>query len=269
MRIIVKKSLLAFLVLFYITTVFTSTYAATLYTTGSSVNMRKSGSANAAKVYTISGKGQAVTTSGSVKNIGNSKYWTKVTHKDSKNKTHTGYIRNDLLTTTKPSGSSNATNGSVAFKRGSKSFLQIAKNCKTYYAKNKFTYNKGSGAIPADNSKSTKTDCSAYVCWVLYEYASANGKSSMKKHYSKHIYSESIGNSSYMTKVKVDKKDKLKYAKTGDILIYSGHVEIYAGSSKNGKAVVYNCGDTSYIQNSGSRTASRSVSKIKEIWRVR
>ena len=62
----------------------------------------------------------------------------------------------------------------------------------------------------------------------------------------------------------------------GDILVYSGHVEIYAGTTDTGMTLVYNCGGSDSINSSGSNgleeasnaSGSHGVNNAAKILRV-
>ena len=160
--------------------------------------------------------------------------------------------------------------GLPSFGRTSRSYLSIVKNCKSYYARNKFVYNKNCKSkyrsVPADKSIKYNgkyvTDCSTFVCWTLYEYAKANNKTQMAKYYNKQIVTSSF-KGKHLTALK-----KGQSPKAGDILKYNGHVEIYAGSVKKGHPVVYNCGTTKSVQTSGTTVSSKTTSQVKAIYRV-
>lgn len=160
--------------------------------------------------------------------------------------------------------------GLPSFGRTSRSYLSIVKNCKRYYARNKFVYNKNCKSkyrsVPADKSIKYNgkyvTDCSTFVCWTLYEYAKANNKTQMAKYYNKQIVTSNF-KGKHLTALK-----KGQSPKAGDILKYNGHVEIYAGSVKKGHPVVYNCGTTKSVQTSGTTVSSKTTSQVKAIYRV-
>lgn len=181
------------------------------------------------------------------------------------------------------SSSSTTTNKNTlpAFNRTSSNLLTIIKNCKTYYAKNNFSYNLAAGvrSIPADNSKSYNgnyyVDCSSYVSWVLYEYALANGKTDMKNYFSYQRNSATFasiganGGNSYLKVV-----NGFSNAKAGDILVTPGHVEFLSSYTKNSNGTytikVYNCGSDSSIKVAGiTNSATKNISEISYILRVK
>lgn len=180
-------------------------------------------------------------------------------------------------------------NGLPTFTRNSLSLLQIIKNCKSYYAKNNFVYSTASGArtIPADKSKMYNgnycVDCSAYVSWVLYEYALINGNVPMGQYFNYQRSSSTFANiganggNDYLMVVDSKKDGKsvdLSKAKSGDILVSPGHVEFFYSYTKTGTNTasinVYNCGSNSSIKVDGITTsATRNISDITYILRVR
>ena len=176
---------------------------------------------------------------------------------------------------------SNKQTGLPTFNRNRTDLIGIIQNCKKYYATNNFYYSLSNGvrSIPADKSKSYNgqyyTDCSNFVSWVLYEYALANGNTSMKNYFSYQRNSStfaSIGSSvknSYFQKI-----NSLSNAKAGDILVTSGHVEFLSSYTKNTNGTlnlkVYNCGSNASLKASGITTsATKYESEIKCILRVK
>lgn len=175
----------------------------------------------------------------------------------------------------------NNQNGLPKFNRNRSDLIGIIQNCKKYYATNNFYYSLASGvrSIPADNSKNYNgqyyTDCSNFVSWVLYEYAQANGNTSMKNYFSYQRNSSTFSNigfaggNSYLQKI-----SSLNNAKTGDILVTNGHVEFLSSYTKNTNGTlnlkVYNCGSNASLKASGVTTsATKYESEIKCILRVR
>ena len=108
--------------------------------------------------------------------------------------------------------------------------LQKAKQCHDYLRKNGYKYDQVGLNIPITSSVST-IDCSSYVSWVLYEA----GFTQFKGH--QHRSADFATNPYNWEKIS---KENLQ---AGDILVYSGHVEIYAGNGK-----YYNCGGPESIQ---------------------
>lgn len=98
----------------------------------------------------------------------------------------------------------------------------------------KYSYNnKSNKSVPVDPPY---IDCSSYVSWVMYESGFKDFKGGQKP--SSTFNSNPWG-------WEVISKDK---AKAGDILIYSGHVEIYAGKEN----YVYNTGSNKAINSAGT-----------------
>lgn len=176
---------------------------------------------------------------------------------------------------------SNNANGLPTFNRNRTDLLGIIQNCKKYYASNNFYYSLANGvrSIPADNSKSYNgqyyTDCSNFVSWTLYEYARANGNTTMKNYFSYQRNSATFANigasggNSYLQKI-----SSLSNAKAGDILVTNGHVEFLSSYTKNSNGTitlkVYNCGSNASLKASGVTTsATKYESKIKCILRVK
>ncbi|MBO5143467.1 MAG: peptidoglycan-binding protein [Clostridia bacterium] len=225
-----------------------------------------------------------------------------------------GFVSRQYLTTRKPTttsssitstnsnNSTNTNNSTIsnqqftssklpAFNRISSNLMTIIKNCKAYYANNKFYYSLANGvrSIPADNSKPYGdynryyTDCSNYVSWVLYEYALANNKPSMKNYFSYQRNSATFktigdnGGNSYLTVISKRTSTSnvnLAQAKPGDILVSPGHVEFFNSYvlNSNGSITlkVYNCGSTSTIQVPGITTsATKNLNDITYILRIK
>lgn len=180
-------------------------------------------------------------------------------------------------------------NGLPAFARNASSLLSIIQNCKAYYASHPFYYSTANGvrSIPADQSTNYSgkyyTDCSSFVTWALYEYASANGNTAMKNYFSYQRNSAtfaSIGASDGNAYLKVidqkttTKRVNLSLAKPGDILVSPGHVEFfqsYTNNSANYVTIkVYNCGSNASIKNAGVTTsATLNPNEITYILRVK
>lgn len=194
-----------------------------------------------------------------------------------------GYIYSQYLKTTI------ASNVLPKFNRTATSLISIIKNCKSYYANNNFYYSLEAGvrSIPADNSKTYNgkryVDCSSFTSWVLYEYALANGKTSMKNYFSTQKTSSVFstigqnGGNSYLNVVdskSANRNVDLVNAKEGDILVTKGHVEFFESYEKNSNGTltikVYNCGSDSSIKASGITTsATKYASEILYILRVK
>ncbi len=190
-----------------------------------------------------------------------------------------GYVSSTYISNTSPI--TNVSTGLPTFNRRSTNLLNIIKNCKTYYSSNNFKYSLAIGArtIPADASNKYnsyyRTDCSTYVSWVLYEYALANGKTSMKNYFSTQKNSSVFasiganGGNSYLQTV-----NGLSNARAGDILVTPGHVEFLSSYNTNSNGSlsikVYNCGSNSSIAAPGITTsATKYESEILYILRVK
>lgn len=195
-----------------------------------------------------------------------------------------GYISSNYLSKSyiAPSNIANQSSGTLpTFNRGTTSLINIIKNCKSYYSNNNFKYSLAAGvrSIPADKSKSYNsnyyTDCSNFVSWVLYEYALANGKTSMQNYFSYQRNSATFasiganGGNNYLTVI-----NGIGNAKPGDILVTNGHVEFFSSYYKNSNGTlsikVYNCGSDSSIKQPGiSTSATKYASEIKYILRIK
>ena len=194
-----------------------------------------------------------------------------------------GYIYSQYLKTS-------ITNNTLPkFNRTATSLINIIKNCKAYYANNNFYYSLAAGVrtIPADNSKTYDgkryVDCSSFTSWVLYEYALANNKTSMKNYFSTQKTSSVFANigenggNNYLSVVDRKTSNKnvnLTNAKEGDILVTKGHVEFFKSYVKNTNGTlnikVYNCGSDSSIKVAGVTTsATKYASEILYILRVK
>lgn len=178
--------------------------------------------------------------------------------------------------------------GLSAFQRNHTNLLEIIKACKAYYAKNSFVYSLADGArtIPADLSKLYNNqyycvDCSSFVTWVLYEYASARQNTAMKSYFSYQRSSNTFasiganGGNAYLEVVsqKGNSSVNLSLAKPGDIIVSLGHVEFFDSYTQNGNEVslrVYNCGSNASVRTTGvSTSATRLLQEITYILRVR
>lgn len=200
-----------------------------------------------------------------------------------------GYISSqylsDNITNTNPIVQSN---NLPIFIRNSTSLLSIIQNCKAYYANNNFYYSTSSGvrSIPADRSINYSgkyyVDCSSFVTWVLYEYASANNNDAMKNYFSYQRNSATFANiglnggNIFLQVVSSNRNGcvDLSLAKPGDILVSPGHVEFFNSytsySPTYATIKVYNCGSNTSIRNSGLTTsATLNPNNITYILRVK
>ena len=125
-------------------------------------------------------------------------------------------------------------------------FLGIAKQCHDYIRNNNFYYVQGN-KIPYPNGTSY-IDCSAYVTWVLYEY----GYTEFAGHQKDTAWFMGSGPSKMGWTIL-----KPSEAKTGDLLVKSGHIEIFAGDGVG----TYAAGSTNAIRTEISYKGC-SLSKI-------
>lgn len=164
--------------------------------------------------------------------------------------------------------------GLEEFKRSDgndKTFIGAVKDVKKYYADHGFKYCKECGAAKMIVSNSTRvcshkggaytTDCSAAITTYLYYYAKANGSDTMMREFDQQKNSDEyvrvFNNDGYINGVKYFEKVPIDEIQEGDILVRSGHVEIYAGSMADSThANVYNAGDDTYIANPGTAPSS-------------
>lgn len=109
--------------------------------------------------------------------------------------------------------------------------VQKAKECHDYLRLNGYKYVQAGVNIPISSSVKT-IDCSSYVSWVLYEAGF--------KEFAGYQKTSSYFLKNPMNWEKITSIDKLQ---PGDILVYTGHVQIYAGDGK-----YYNCGGDKSIQ---------------------
>lgn len=125
-------------------------------------------------------------------------------------------------------------------------FLGIAKQCHDYIRNNNFYYVQGN-KIPYPNGTSY-IDCSAYVTWVLYEY----GYTEFAGHQKDTAWFMGSGPSKMGWTIL-----KPSEAKAGDLLVKSGHIEIFAGDGVG----TYAAGSTNAIRTEISYKGC-SLSKI-------
>ena len=110
-------------------------------------------------------------------------------------------------------------------------FVAIAKKCHDYVRENRFSYG-GGNTIPIDESGSKVIDCSTFVSWVCYEYGYKDFKGGQTP------TSQLLGKARSHNWTIKDGSE----AVAGDILLRTGHTEIYAGNGKS-----YNCGSDESI----------------------
>lgn len=166
-------------------------------------------------------------------------------------------------------------------------FADIAKSCMAVLRENNFYYGSKTYDFkksPPSASTSTKQiDCSGYVSWVIYEYAKKKGNTTLMAEFETNKNSTAIMNymsshTEYFTKVGKLSAIDPQNLKAGDIIVKSGHVEIFGkyDSSKTNKYRCYNAGATNCIRDNqdgvvdgmsggacNSSTSSYTVYRIK------
>ena len=130
---------------------------------------------------------------------------------------------------------SNTTGGSV---------VEAAVQCHAYLRNNGFTYAQTGNNIPITGTGG-HIDCSSYVSWVLYEAGFTEFEGYQK--------TSSVFTSNPWGWEEVSVSE----AQPGDILTYSGHVEIVAGDAGD-KFRVYNCGSDNSINAEGTEDLPES-----------
>ena len=197
-----------------------------------------------------------------------------------------GYIASQYLSDMTTSNTNS--NGLPSFIRNSSNLIQIIQNCKAYYANNNFYYSIANGvrSIPADKSINYSgkyyVDCSSFVSWVLYEYASANNNTAMKNYFSYQRNSTTfanigaMGGNEFLEVISSNKNGcvNLSIAKPGDILVSNGHVEFFNSYTMYSPTYailkVYNCGSNTSIQRAGlTNSAILNPNDISYILRVK
>ena len=195
-----------------------------------------------------------------------------------------GYIEEGLISEgNAPSVAKNAPSGKsnpeLKFDRNTLNdeildFFGVAGQVKKYCYKRGFKYEKGCGKAAID--KSTNIDCSGFVTSSIYEYATSKANTSngdKQKYYKAMAGNISDGqgddnkqkSSENFRAMKGDKNLFVKEVSTedikrGDILTYSGHVEIYAGEDdENKKPFVLNCGSNGSINQPGITRSGRNI----------
>ena len=130
----------------------------------------------------------------------------------------------------------NDTNGTNENFSADGTMVGIAKKCHDYIRENNFYYSSadnkdageykkdgpstGNGSIPYPNG-TNYIDCSAYVTWVLYEYG--------YEEFTTQKTSSWFNGTGPENKEGWKVLEKVNDAQPGDILVKSGHVEIYVG----------------------------------------
>lgn len=132
-----------------------------------------------------------------------------------------------------------------------------------YLRNNGYTYAQAGITVP--NLRGRTIDCSSYVSWTLVNAGVSGFSEGMYQWTSSTFTSNPLG----WQEVSVDN------AQPGDIVTYSGHVEIIAGPGDAGRFLVYNCGGNSSINSNGqaygvpeSSMSSHSKTSIRKILRT-
>lgn len=128
--------------------------------------------------------------------------------------------------------------------------LQKAKECHDYLRINGYRYKQVGISIPIKNGKTV--DCSSYVSWVLYEAGFTEFRGHQK--------TSSYFAANPMNWEKISKEN----LQAGDILVYEGHVQIYAGDGK-----YYNCGSNNSIQTEAPSVYGVSINKSSFLFGLR
>lgn len=117
--------------------------------------------------------------------------------------------------------------------------VEKAVECHAYLRNNGFTYAQDGTNIPLSGSDRT-IDCSSYVSWALYEAGFVEEFQGYQK-------TSSVFTSNLWGWQEVSVSE----AQPGDIVTYSGHVEIIA-ADEGDRFRVYNCGGNSSIMSAGT-----------------
>lgn len=129
--------------------------------------------------------------------------------------------------------------------------LEKAKQCHDYLRNNKYKYAQAGISVPITSAVKT-VDCSSFVSWVLYETGFTEFKGYQKT-------------SSYFKKNPMNwQKISKENLQAGDILVYTDHVQIYAGDEK-----YYNCGGNDSIQTVAPSTKGVSINNSKFLFGLR
>lgn len=129
--------------------------------------------------------------------------------------------------------------------------LEKSKQCHDYLRNNKYTYKQAGISVPITSSVKT-VDCSSFVSWVLYEAGFTE--------FAGHQKTSSYFRRNPMNWQKISKAN----LQAGDILVYTGHVEIYAGDGK-----YYNCGGNSSIQAVAPSTMGKGINSSEFLFGLR
>lgn len=145
--------------------------------------------------------------------------------------------------------------------QGNGSIVESAISIHKYVRERGFRYAQAGITVP--NANGSTIDCSSYVTWVLLN--------SHVEGFTEGMYQWT--SSSFNCNPYGWQEIPVNEAQPGDILVYSGHVEIVAATGAD-RFIVYNCGGNSSIMAAGtselpeSSTSGRSKSSIIKILRV-
>lgn len=122
--------------------------------------------------------------------------------------------------------------------------VEKAIECHAYLRENGYTYAQAGINIPITSSVRT-VDCSSYVSWVLYEAGFTEFEGYQKT------------SSTFTSNPWGWQEVSVSEAQPGDIITYSGHVEIVAGDAGD-RFRVYNCGGDESISSPGTEELPES-----------
>lgn len=129
--------------------------------------------------------------------------------------------------------------------------VEKAKQCHDYLRLNGYKYEQAGITVPITSAVKT-VDCSSFVSWVLYEAG----------------FTEFAGYQKTSSYFKMNPMNWEKISKenlqAGDILVYEGHVQIYAGDGK-----YYNCGGKDSIENEAPSVYGTSINSSKFLFGLR
>lgn len=129
-------------------------------------------------------------------------------------------------------------------------YLNVAQRCKNYLVDNKYHYYKGIYPFPISVDNGRYIDCSSYVSWTIYEYQHGNFEGFTSKWFldtAKKLYKGDYDSLPEYTDGWTAIKDS-EYYEPGDILVYSGHVQIYYRKSSDDSYEVLNAGSNDSLK---------------------
>ena len=144
---------------------------------------------------------------------------------------------------------------------GNGSIVDSAIAVHKYVRENNYVYNNNfNKTVP--NTSGKVVDCSSFVTWVLVDAGVQGFSNGMGQGGSSTFYKNPYGWEEVST----------ENAQPGDILVYSGHVEILADIGTD-RFIVYNCGGNSSIKAAGSAnlpesSTGRNKTSVLKILRV-